>query len=490
MHNSADRQLAENSRAVTVLVITSFIMFLNETLMGVALPTLMAELKITPVTGQWLTTGFLLTMSVVIPITGILIQRVTTKRLYYFAAGTFLIGTALCAFAPSFVFLLIGRIVQAVGTAIISPLLLTVVVTVIPAAVRGRFMGRISAVMSLAPAIGPAVSGLLLSVLGWRALFLVVLPIATVVAILGVVLLRNVGETKPVSIDVLSVVLAALGFSMTVYGLSQLGEAVTHQQPIPPWLPILIGVITIALLCARQLRLLRLGKQPLLDLRVFQSRVYRIALAIIGINMMALFAVVILLPIFAVRVLGLEPLQIGLILLPGGILMGVLGLFVGRLVDRFGSRPLLLPGMLTTACALLLLAFVVGENTQGWQLLLTNMLLSFGLGLSFTPLFSAGLGALKSELASYGTAIYSTVQQVAGAAGTAVAVTIYSLVFAAASGDIAGVDPAATASGTATAELLAAEVTAVRAAFLTSSGLALTGFLLALFMRERTQQSS
>ena len=490
MHSSADRQHAENSRAVTVLVITSFIMFLNETLMGVALPTLLAELNITPVTGQWLTTGFLLTMSVVIPITGILIQRVTTKRLYYFAAGSFLIGTALCAFAPSFVFLLIGRIVQAVGTAIISPLLLTVVVTVIPAAVRGRFMGRISAVMSLAPAIGPAVSGLLLSVLGWRALFLVVLPIATVVAILGVVLLRNVGETKPVSIDVLSVVLAALGFSMTVYGLSQLGEAATHQQPIPPWLPILIGVITIALLCARQLQLLRLGKQPLLDLRVFQSRVYRIALAIIGINMMALFAVVILLPIFAVRVLGLEPLQIGLILLPGGILMGVLGLFVGRLVDRFGSRPLLLPGMLTTASALLLLAFVVGENTQGWQLLLTNMLLSFGLGLSFTPLFSAGLGALKSELASYGTAIYSTVQQVAGAAGTAVAVTIYSIVFAAASGDIAGVDPAATASGSAAAELLAAEVTAIRAAFLTSSGLALTGFLLALFMRERTQQSS
>src|SRR5690606_26861602 len=117
---------------------------------------------------QWVTTAFMLTMAVVIPVTGFLLQRLTTRTVYCTAMISFSIGTLICALAPSFSMLVAGRVVQAVGTAIMMPLLMTTVMQLVPSMRRGRVMGNISIVMSVAPAIGPAVSGLILSVLDWR----------------------------------------------------------------------------------------------------------------------------------------------------------------------------------------------------------------------------------------------------------------------------------------------------------------------------------
>ena len=131
--------------------------------------------------GQWLTAGFLLTMSVVIPVTGFLIRRYRTRVLFGVAMGLFSTGTLIAALAPGFPVLLAARGVQASGTAIMMPLLMTTVMTLVPPARRGAMMGNISIVIAVAPAIGPAVSGLVLSVLGWRFLFWLVLPIAVAV---------------------------------------------------------------------------------------------------------------------------------------------------------------------------------------------------------------------------------------------------------------------------------------------------------------------
>lgn len=456
--------------AIWLLLGSAFVVILNETIMGVALPELMHTLGISASEGQWLTTAFLLTMSVVIPITGMLIQRVPTRTLFIIAMSLFSVGTLVAAIAPGLPVLLVGRVVQACGTAIMMPLLMTTVVTLVPPNQRGRLMGRISIVMSVAPALGPTVSGMILEVLSWRWLFLIVLPIALVALILGGIRMPNVGVRKRTSIDLLSVVLSVLGFGGLVYGLSEIGAAASGTALVSPFVPAGIGAAALALFVWRQLVLQR-SDRALLDLRTFKSRPYALSVVLISCASMALFGSLILLPIYAQNVLGLTPLQTGLLLLPGGLLMGLLGPVVGRLIDARGIRPMLIPGTIITALALLSMG-LFNESTQVWQVLATHLVLSIGLAGVFTPLFSVSLGSLPVELASHGSAMISTVQQVAGAAGTALFVTVMTLVSVGwANGDPAAVDAEALAHGT-------------RVAFIIGGSIASIGAIVALFVRE------
>lgn len=461
---------AREQLAIWLLLGSAFVVILNETIMGVALPELMHTLGISASEGQWLTTAFLLTMSVVIPITGMLIQRVPTRALFIAAMSLFSVGTLVAAAAPGLPMLLVGRIVQACGTAIMMPLLMTTVVTLVPAGQRGRIMGRISIVMSVAPALGPTVSGMILEVLSWRWLFLLVLPIAVIALVLGGVRMPNVGVRKRTSIDLLSVLLSVLGFGGLVFGLSEIGSAASGHALVSPALPAAVGAVALALFIWRQLVLQR-GDRALLDLRTFRSRPYALSVVLIGCASMALFGSLILVPIYAQNVLGLTPLQTGLLLLPGGLLMGLLGPVVGRFIDARGVRPMLIPGTIVTALALLSMGLFT-DTTNVWQVLATHLVLSVGLAGVFTPLFSVSLGSLPVTLASHGSAMLSTVQQVAGAAGTALFVTVMTLVsVAAADGDPTAVDGEALAHGT-------------RIAFIIGGGIASLGAIVALFVRE------
>ena len=190
-----DTKLSSANRLViTLLLVSGFVVILNETVMGVAVPHLMADLQISAGTAQWLTTAFLLTMAIVIPITGYLLQRFSTRSVFMLAMSSFSLGTLICALAPGFEVLVAGRVVQAMGTAIMLPLLMTTVMSLVPPASRGLVMGNISIVISVAPAIGPTVSGLILSALDWRWMFWLVLPIGIASLLLGMSRIRNVSE--------------------------------------------------------------------------------------------------------------------------------------------------------------------------------------------------------------------------------------------------------------------------------------------------------
>ena len=408
---------------ITVLLVSAFVVILNETIMSVALPVLMTDLGVSASVGQWLTAGFLLTLSVVIPITGFLINRYHTRTLFTAAMGLFSAGTLLAAVAPGFPVLLAARVVQASGTAIMIPLLMTTVMTLVPPARRGALMGNISIVISVAPAIGPAVSGLVLSVLGWRFLFWLVLPIALVALLVGRPRITNVGEQAVARIDVLSVVLSALGFGGLVYGLSSVGQSAGVSTAT--WVAFAVGAVGLAAFVARQLVLQRLG-HPLLDLRTFRSRTFTAASLIMMVMFGLLLGTAVLLPIFMQSVQGLTPLATGLLLLPGGVVMGLLGPVVGRLYDRFGALVPLVPGALV-ACAAMWSATLFSADSSPVRVLVFHVLLSVGLAFTFTPLFTAGLGDLPPRLYSFGSAIFSASQQLAGAAGVALLVSVYSL---------------------------------------------------------------
>lgn len=413
---------ARNRLVIGLMLVSAFVVILNETLMGVALPVLMRELRIDANAAQWLSTAFMLTMAVVIPITGWLIQRFNTRPVFIAAMTLFTVGTFIAAIAPDFTVLLAARVVQASGTAIMMPLLFTTVMTLVPPAARGKTMGNISIVISVAPALGPTISGLILSVLDWRWMFILVLPIAIAALALGFARIRNVTTPKPTHFDVFSVIVSAFGFGGIVYGLSNLGAVAAGGNPLNGWLPLGVGIVALAIFILRQLQLQR-RDDALLDLRTFRSRQFTLSITMIVVSMLALFGTIILLPIYLQNVLGLDTLATGLLLLPGGLLMGLLAPIVGRIYDRVGPTALVLTGSILVSIVFWGMA-MFAENTAIWWVLAAHIALSFALALMFTPLFTSGLGALTPDLYSHGSAIVGTVQQVAGAAGTALFVTI------------------------------------------------------------------
>ena len=412
-----------NLGVIWLLLGAAFVVILNETIMGVAIPNLVDDLGITLGAAQWLTTAFMLTMAVIIPITGFLLERFTTRQVFTAAMTSFSIGTLTAAIAPGFEVLLVGRIIQATGTAMMMPLLMTTIMTLVPADSRGRFMGRISIVMAAAPALGPTISGIILSVASWRFMFWLVLPIALAMLILGNRKIQNIGEAQTKPIDALSVILSALGFGGLIFGLSLIGGQ--GNAAVQMWIALGTGVLGVAAFVWRQLVLQRSDK-ALLDLRVFKSRSFTIATSLMVIVMGAMFGTIILLPIYMQNVLGLTPVVTGMMLLPGGLLMGLIAPVVGRIFDKHGPRPLVIPGGLIVSAVLWTLT-LIDENTAAPLIVAAHVLLSLGLAFMFTPLFTSALGSLKPSLYSHGSATVGTIQQVAGAAGTSLFVTIMSV---------------------------------------------------------------
>jgi DHA2 family lincomycin resistance protein-like MFS transporter len=457
---------ARNRLVIGLLLVSTFVVFLNETIMSVAIPHLMGDLGVTAGAAQWLTTAFLLTMAVVIPITGFLLQRLNTRPMFILAMSVFSVGTLVCALAPGLELLIAGRVVQAIGTAIMMPLLMTTVMTLVPPEGRGKTMGNISIVMSVAPAIGPTIGGFILANFDWRYMFYFTLPIALLTLIIGSVRIRNVSTPRFAPLDVLSVILSALAFGGLVYGLSSIGEGAEHGSAIPSWAPIAVGLVGMAIFAWRQTSL---QDRALLDLRTLQHRNYTMSLITMAIAMVALLGSSILLPIYTQSVLGLDTLQTGMILLPGGLLMGLFGPVVGRLYDRFGPRPLLVPGVVAVSAVMWALT-LVGSTTPVWAVVVGHIVLSLGLAFTFTPLFTASMSSVPAPLYSHASAILGSVQQVAGAAGIALFVAVMSLQGA-----------AAAAAGADGVEALAS---GIRSGFLCGAVISLLMVVAAIFVRK------
>lgn len=450
---------------ILTMLVATFVVILNETIMNVALPKLMAEFQVSASTAQWLATAYMLVLAILIPTTGFLIQRFSTRALFLTAIGLFSAGTFIAGSAPVFAVLLLGRVVQASGTAIMLPLLTTTILALIPPERRGAIMGTLSIVISVAPAIGPTISGLIIQSLSWRFLFFVVLPIALGVLAYGARKLVNVGETRASALDVASVILSALGFGGIVYGFSSAGQGGGWGSP-QVYVPLIIGAVSLSIFVRRQLAL----PTPLLDLRAFRYPMFTLSVVLIMLIMMALFASAILLPIFLQDVRRFTPLQTGLLLLPGGVLMGVAAPVVGRLFDRHGPTALVSVGAGLLVFTLWRFT-TISASTSVSMLLALHLIFSLGLALLFTPIFTTGLNQLPRALYGHGSALSSTLQQVAGAVGTALLVTI-----------MANSRQAylSTVSGSSETDALTA---GLHSAFAVAAGIAVGALLLALFMR-------
>jgi DHA2 family lincomycin resistance protein-like MFS transporter len=280
-------------------------------------------------------------------------------------------------------------------------------------------MGNVTLAMSVAPAMGPAVSGLILEYLSWRWMFGLVLPIAALIAFAGLSRLKNVGEPTAGSIDVPSVVAAALGFGSLVYGLSLIGA---EDQPVSPSVLIPVALVVVGLFVVRQIRLQRTDS-PLLDLRTLRHRTFTLSLALMVVAFMGFLGSLVLLPFYLQSARDLSTLQTGLLMMPGGLAMGLLGPQVGKVFDRVGGRPLVIPGAAGILVGLALFTRV-GVATPLWQIVATHVLMMVSLACVFTPVFTLGLGAVPPQLYSHASSLLGSLQQIAGAVGSAISLTI------------------------------------------------------------------
>ncbi|MGM0845911.1 MAG: DHA2 family efflux MFS transporter permease subunit [Bacillota bacterium] len=404
---------------LAVLMVGAFIAFLNNTLLNIALPSIMIELKVEPSTVQWLTTGFMLVNGVLIPTTAFLIEKYSVRKLFLAAMGLFTLGTLLAGIAHVFPVLLAGRMIQASGTAILMPLLMNVMLVSFPVEKRGAAMGMFGLIMMAAPAIGPTLSGWIVENYDWRMLFHFVTPIAILVFLLGFFLLKDKKEKVDIRLDVISVILSSAGFGSVLYGFSSAGTKGWDS----PWVygTIALGVVSLVVFILRQSQM----ERPMLNFGVFRYPMFALSSSITMVLNMALFSGMLMIPIYVQTIRGISPLDAGLLMLPGALVMAFMSPITGKLFDKFGGRMLAASGLMITVVTTYLFSKLTLE-TSYTNLVVLNSIRMFGMSMVMMPVSTNGLNQLPARFYPHGTAMNNTLNQVSGAIGTALLITIMS----------------------------------------------------------------
>ncbi|WP_418302843.1 DHA2 family efflux MFS transporter permease subunit [Lysinibacillus fusiformis] len=411
-------ELINKKVLLTVLILGCFLSTLNQTLLNVALSNLMEVFSVSATTVQWLSTGFMLVNGVLVPITAYLMKRFSTRQLFISSMLFLLIGSIICAMAPNFAMLLIGRMVQAVGAGIIMPLLMSIVMFIFPPEKRGSMMGLIGLAMIFAPAIAPTLAGFIIDYYSWRWLFIGLIPLVVIIILLAVKYLINVSETAKTKLDVVSVLLSTIGFGLILYGFSNAGSHGWDDKVVIS--TIIVGIVTIAIFCLRQIK----SNDPLLNLSVFQNKVFTLTSIINMIVTMMMYADMILLPIYLQNGRGFTALDAGLLLLLGALVNAFMSPVTGKMYDRYGAKPLFIIGLIFIIPSMWIVTDL-SETTSFTFLIIRTIFLRIGLSFITMPLNTAGLNALPKTLVTHGTAVNNTLRQISGAIGAAVVITIF-----------------------------------------------------------------
>ncbi len=402
---------------MAIMFIGAFVAFLNNTLLNVALPTIMTEFSVKPSEVQWLTTGYMLVNGILIPASAFFIQKFTNRRLFITAMMLFSLGTLLAMLAPKFGVLIIARMIQASGSAMMMPLLMNVMLTAFPIERRGAAMGLFGLVMFTAPAIGPTLSGWVIEHYSWRTLFGIVLPIALLTLIYAVFRLRNITPNRDVKLDVFSLVLSSIGFGGLLYGFSSAGDR--GWDSIHVYGTIAIGAIALVLFIVRQLKM----EDPLLDFRIYKHPMFALSSAISIVLSMSMFSAMILTPLYVQTIRGISPFHSGILMLPGAILMGIMSPITGRLFDKYGARTMAVIGLTVTIITTFYLSQLTMESGY-YYIMMIYTIRMFGISLVMMPVMTNGLNQLPMVSNPHGTAMNNTLQQVSGAIGSALLLTI------------------------------------------------------------------
>lgn len=409
----------KQSIIVIILMVGTFLVVLNQTLLSPALAVIMRDLSIDATTVQYIMSAYSLVEAVVIPLSAYLMGRFTTRQLYITGLSIFIAGSVLAAISPSFPVLLLGRTLQAIAAGVFMPMIFTVILLIFPREKRGAGMGLVTLVIGFAPAVGPTLSGLLVDSIGWRMLFVVVIAVSALILVAAIANLENYGNFERTTFDKPSVVLSTLGLVALLYGFSSFTSS---DNVVIPLILIVIGIGICAIFVKRQLGL----ETPLLRIRVLASRNYRIAVILAMINFGTVIGMSTILPLYLQNVCGYNALQTGLTMLPGALLGAFVGMLAGRLFDSWGVRKCAIPGVIT---------FLIGGIGTTFFSLDPNILfvvivyavITIGNQFLTTPINTWGINSLDNRVIQHANAVTNTLNQVSASFMTALIVSISAL---------------------------------------------------------------
>ncbi|HCW7531240.1 TPA: DHA2 family efflux MFS transporter permease subunit [Staphylococcus aureus] len=404
-------------KILAALLFGMFIAILNQTLLNVALPKINTEFNISASTGQWLMTGFMLVNGILIPITAYLFNKYSYRKLFLVALVLFTIGSLICAISMNFPIMMVGRVLQAIGAGVLMPLGSIVIITIYPPEKRGAAMGTMGIAMILAPAIGPTLSGYIVQNYHWNVMFYGMFIIGIIAILVGFVWFKLYQYTTNPKADIPGIIFSTIGFGALLYGFSEAGNKGWGSVEIETMFA--IGIIFIILFVIRELRM----KAPMLNLEVLKFPTFTLTTIINMVVMLSLYGGMILLPIYLQNLRGFSALDSGLLLLPGSLIMGLLGPFAGKLLDTIGLKPLAIFGIAVMTYATWELT-KLNMDTPYMTIMGIYVLRSFGMVFIMMPMVTAAINALPGRLASHGNAFLNTMRQLAGSIGTAILVTV------------------------------------------------------------------
>ncbi|PTI38648.1 MFS transporter [Staphylococcus succinus] len=490
-------------KVLVAMIFGMFIAILNQTLLNVALPRINTDFNISANTGQWLMTGFMLVNGILIPISAYLFNKYSYRKLFLVAMTLFTLGSLVCGLSGSFTMMMAGRVLQAIGAGVLMPLGTNVFMTIFPPEKRGAAMGTLGIAMILAPAIGPTLSGYIVENYHWNVMFYGMFIIGLVSLAIAYIWFRVYQVTTNPKADVPGIIFSTIGFGALLYGFSEAGNN-TWSSPIVV-ISLILGVIFIAAFVIRELTM----RVPMLSMEVLKYSGFTLTTVINMIVTMSLFGGMILLPLYLQNLRGFSPIQSGLLLLPGALIMGLMGPIAGKLLDTIGIKPLALVGTGIMTYATWELTKLNMNTTYG-HLMMIYIVRSFGMSFIMMPIMTAGMNSLPPRLISHGNALSNTLRQLTGSIGTALLVTVMSTQttehVATYTQDLDKTNPflkdrlqemgqAMGGDQMATQQVLEfvqklASINGVNSAFLIATGLSALAFILSLFLKGKSHYMS
>lgn len=406
--------------AVVATGLMSFSGVIVETAINIAFPTLMQEFKVNTSTVQWMTSSYLLIIAVIVPFSASLKRSFSTRRLFLTAISCFIIGVVLDALAPNFSLLLLGRMIQGIGTGIALPLMFNIIMEQVPKSKVGTMMGIANLITGVAPAIGPTFGGLIISYLNWRWIFYILLPILVGSLLLGLWGITQAGQLQAFELDPLSAISLALTFMALIWGFSNLASGKLFSLNVLG--SILFGLLSGTIFVKRSLQM----EAPLINVRLFKNKSFSaLCLAFFGIQMTSL-SLGFLLPNYAQLVNGTSALTAGLLVLPAGVLGSIMAPLGGNLYDRYGARIPIMVGISSMVLGVVLFNILIAD-LENWELLVIYLFYMGGMGLDLANLMANAQALLPQAQSAQGNAILNTIQQFAGSVGTSTASAIVGL---------------------------------------------------------------
>lgn len=414
--------------SIAILTFITFVGNFTQLQLSAALPTIVSDFGISVTTGQWLTSIFQLVMGVMVPLTAYLTRRFSTRQIVIASMVVFTIGSLFAWLGSSFVLVLVGRLLEAVGTGVMWPVLQITVFSIYPLSRRGMAMGTVGMAMSVAPAIGPTLGGVQTDLNGWRSIFLTLTVIGVISLLLAIFGLRNFGtRDASAKADFFSVGLSIFGFGGLMFGFTNI-ESYPFTNPMV-WLAMLIGVVGIVWFVLRQIRGAHRQaadpnrQPPLLNLSVLRNRSFTVGTVTAALSFFAFSSIMVIMPLYIQNCRGYSAAVSGLVMLPGALGQCIAQFFGGKALDRFGARPVALIGSITLLFGTIMMS-LISMTSWIWWVSIWQFVRQIGMGFVLMPITTWSLNCLEPEEVSAGSAVTNTVRQIAGAIGAPVLVIL------------------------------------------------------------------